>query len=1035
MCRKAFSADDADGYAPPMFDGQSDVSGLLERESELGAVGAALDRLGQAVRAPSVRERLLIVTGPAGLGKTSLLNAVRTGAAARGLRVLEARGGEQEQGLAFRVMRGLLRPALMELDEAERERLLGGWREIVGPAVGIPAVDAPAVGAPTSAAVDGVASDGPSDAPPGGPSGGAAAEPGAEPPAPFVPPDPQGVQDGLDWVVTSLAMNHGPLVLVVDDCHWADAQSLAWIGSYASRLADVPILLVLAYRPDEVPSTAREFLAIPQENGVRPLKLAPLTPEAVAEVVRRFYADGGARVEEAFGREVWAVTGGNPFETVELVAKARDQGLAPAEAAWPRLRELADDTSGNGLIARVKRLGSAAEQLSWAVAVLGIGTPLKLAAQVATLDPAGAETAAERLRVERVLTGGQVLEFIHPLVATAVYRSIPEELRSELHEAAAWALTDLGRSPTDAARHWLEVPPSGKSAVVEQLRLAAAQFMRAGAPAAAQRCLRRAVAEPPEPHVRAEVQLALATSTLLYDPAATVTELRAALADPELTETQREDATVLLVQSLAHSDRLEEAAELVTAEVARAADPRSRLRLEVWHYMWRAFDANESGSQERSRRLADLAELLERETLDGAVGDVGAADADDPGGTAGEPGAASRRLPGLEASEPGPSTAERYIWGLRAWDATVRGESAETAVHFADLALQGSGLSWADPEWGFEVPVLTSLVHMYADRPDRAEELFAEGIAEYERAGWRGAHLAFAHTILGYIRYRCGDLEQAERSARRGLDLADRVGERLPVHWYAVGTLIAVLMARGSVDEASALAERHRFRAPFSHAVVFPDSQTVLGALLWTRGELAEAERELTAVGAHLDERGMCSPAWSPWRRVLAAVLVDQARAAGAAGAGEAAEPVASAEPVEPAEPADAAAELWARARRVAEEGLARAECVGTASARGSALHALAETWLQGDPRRAELLAAAVALLDAAPAPYELTRALLALGQELAAGGDPDASRSPLRRALVLAGRISARPLQAAAAAALERLGHPGQDGQAGQPS
>ena len=246
---------------------------------------------------------------------------------------------------------------------------------------------------------------------------------------------------------------------------------------------------------------------------------------------------------------------------------------------------------------------------------------------------------------------------------------------------------------------------------------------------------------------------------------------------------------VRLAQALAHSNHLTDAARAIAEETERTESPSTRLRLQVWNFMWCAFDAQEPNSAARSERLAALASEV-------------AARADHP-----------------EQD----SLAQQYLLALRAWDAVTRGESEQTAVHYADLAL-ADGLSWTDQEWAFEVPLLASLIYMYADQPERAEALFAKGIAEFEEAGWRGAHLAFGHTILGYIRYRDGHLGEAEASARTGLDLANRVGQGIPVHWYAVGTLIEILIARGRTQEAAELAERYRFRAPYSAAVVFPDS-------------------------------------------------------------------------------------------------------------------------------------------------------------------------------------------------------------------
>ncbi|MFC1414910.1 AAA family ATPase [Streptacidiphilus sp. N1-12] len=877
---------------------------LLERDSELGAARRALADLAAGAGPSDPGGRLLVYTGAAGLGKTSLLAAVQRTATDSGLLALSARGGEQEQLSAFHLVRTLLRPLLARVGEQQQRELLGGWNDIVGPALGLTAA-APVAGA-----------------------------------AAAVAPDPQGVRDGLDWIVTNLAIQHGPLVLVVDDAHWADAESLSWLASFAGRVDELPVLLVVAYRPDELPEVPAAFRTIADSNGTKPLGLAALTPDAVAALVNRMFGTPEVRTDDAFCREVWAVTGGNPFETVELLAKALERGITPVEESCPLLRGLAAANRGSGLVARLERLGHSSVRLAWAVSVLGIHTPLELAASVASLSPSDAADAADRLRAERILTGHQILEFIHPLVATSVYRGIPEELRTGMHAEAGWAVLGAGGSPVTAARHWLEVPPQGDSTLVEQLRSAARLFMQAGAPETAQRCLARALKEPPSPAQRAEVLFELGCSTLLYDPAATVGHLRAALEQPVCSEQLHEGITVRLAQSLAHSNHLLEAAS-TTADAADAADSaQARLRLLVWNFMWCAFDAEEQGSGDRSQRLADLALLLERE---------------------------EERI----------GIAERYVFGLRAWDAVVRGEPVATAVHYADLAQQQGGLSWTDQEWAFEVPTLASLVYMFADLPEKAERFFAKGIAEYEEAGWRGAHLAFGHTILAYIRYRTGNLAEAEQSAREGLATANRVGEGIPVHWYAVGTLIAVLLARGGVEEARELAERYHFQAPYSAAVVFPDSQTVRGALLLTLGDPDGAVAELTGAGDRLDRREMSNPGWCGWQRTLAA--------------------------------AHAALGHPDQARTLAEDALARAERYGTASAIGMELRSCA-SYAEGE-RKLDLLTRALAQFERCTAPYEHTRAAVDLGLALRDAGRPEEAAEQLRSALVLAGACAADQL------------------------
>ncbi|MFJ9904689.1 ATP-binding protein [Streptomyces sp. NPDC101152] len=879
---------------------------LFERESELAAVEEALDELtGLRTDGAEPSDRpggaLLAVAGRAGIGKTTLLAEIRRRATARGCTVLSARGGDQEQRVAFHVARQLLQPQFAGSAETDLRASLGSWYDIVGPALGL--------SAPTAAA----------------------------------PPDQQGLRDGLDWVLTHLAVLRAPMVLVLDDAHWGDPESLRWLAGFAPRAEQLPLLVVVAYRPDELPDHAESLRGLPGRAGGRPLDLEPLSAPAVAHLVRDTL---GSHADDAFCRECWAVTAGNPFETVELIAKVRDRGLTPTENSAHLLRDLAAAVKGSGLVARLERLGSSTVRFAWACAVLGTEIHPLLASAVAGLGHEEAADAADALRGARILTGAEPLEFVHPLIATAVYRAIPPGVRVALHGQAAWCVINAGQGPAAAARHLLETHPDGDTWVVQQLRAAAEQTLRAGAPDAACRYLARALREPPPADERAAVLYELGSASLLTEPATTVNHLRAALEEPIADAGLRHRIVYRLSQVLAHSDHLAEASDTLAREIRVTEDARVKLRMVSEQFMWDAFRADEPDHPSRSRRLTKLADRLKGRDL-----------------------------------------TERYIIGLRVWDATLRGEPAPVALHHAERALEG-GLGWAEPDRGFEVPVLVALAFMYADRPGRTEELFAAGIADFERQGWRGAHLSFAYTLLAYVRYRRGRLAEAEDFVRAGLRLAERVGPGTPAHWYALGILIEVLVARGRITEAAQVGEDYSFRAPFPAAVVFPDAQTVHGELLLARGLTKEAAEELAAAGRRLDPRGIRNPAWCPWQLHLARAE---------------------------------AHETPERAVATALEALTRARQYGAPSAVGQALRTAAE--VSSGSARVKYLEESVTHLERSPAAYELACSLVALGTELRRTGRPREAAEHLYRGLDAAVQCGADGLVESARAELTAAG------------
>lgn len=114
---------------------QCDVVGVLERDRELERIGAAL---GQAMGGAG---GVLLVEGPAGIGKTTLGLAAADEARSRGMRVLRAAGRELERDFPYGVVRQLLDPVLRVVEPADRERLLEG-AGAASAALGIGPVDA-----------------------------------------------------------------------------------------------------------------------------------------------------------------------------------------------------------------------------------------------------------------------------------------------------------------------------------------------------------------------------------------------------------------------------------------------------------------------------------------------------------------------------------------------------------------------------------------------------------------------------------------------------------------------------------------------------------------------------------------------------------------------------------------------------------------------------------------------------------------------------------------------------------------------------
>ena len=253
---------------------------LLERSDELARIESALAdaRMG--------RGRFVVVEGPAGIGKTALLTEARTAAAESGMRVLRSRATKMETNFAFGVVRQLFEPPLVEASELERADLLQAAAGVAADLLGLP-------GAPpdrqSSSGVD------PSFA----------------------------ILHGLYWLCANLAAA-GPLFLVVDDAHWADAASVRYLAFLLTRLEELDIALVVATRPHEVGTDGELLTRLTTDSSADVIRLAPLTRAAVVQLLE---AELGRAPAPDVVDTCLRVTQGRPFLVRELVTALSEQGI------------------------------------------------------------------------------------------------------------------------------------------------------------------------------------------------------------------------------------------------------------------------------------------------------------------------------------------------------------------------------------------------------------------------------------------------------------------------------------------------------------------------------------------------------------------------------------------------------------------------------------------------------------------------------------------------------------------------------------
>jgi DNA-binding CsgD family transcriptional regulator len=711
---------------------------LRERERELATLGGVLDQ-----------GRVLVLEGGAGIGKTALLDEVCGRATQAGWQVVRARGSELESGFAFGVVRQLFELHLAQLHPADRAELLAGPAAATRPLWGE------------------------SDA-------------GAAHDSSFA------VLHGLYWLTANMAAVR-PLLVVVDDAHWADAPSLRWLAYLAPRLEGLAAGLLVAVRPAEPASGEDPLLAVRQEAVVVRPRL--LSQAAVTAIVQDRM---GGQVSEQLSAAVTRVSGGNPFYVRELARAVAVEGAPLDTLELGGLFTRGVEGVAVHLAARARRLGPRALSLAQALAVLGDGCQLRHAAAIAGLDMEdAARVAAGLVRVE-VLAEDAPPRFLHPIVREAVEASLGSAERDAAHRAAARVLHEDGAPPGQVAAHLIKVRPAGDGWVLTRLREAAHAALSSGAPQGAAELLTRALAEPPPPEQRVTLlrETARAEATVGRDTARGRLEQALALtADPhEQAEIGLDLAAVYaeMYRRVEAVDVLERAlADLGDADAALAARLEGELVLLGFLY---------------PRCAPRVAPVLERLTSCPVAG------------AAAETRAAAQGLARYLAGRPVDETAPPLARVLT--QATPRPES-----------------------WSTRLVLLWTLVA--CESFDAVEVALGPMLAEARKSG-SASGLMNTHLVLSVLNLHLGALPEADTAARVALRVASE-GDFVPL---VPATILAeVAIEAGQLDEAQALLALlpEEGWAPGLATARIPNAR---GRLRLAQGRAAEALADFQACAA-----------------------------------------------------------------------------------------------------------------------------------------------------------------------------------------
>ena len=442
-------ATESHGAAPNAAPPRPPAQILVGRTAELQTLSAAL------TEAEAGHGSTTFVVGESGIGKTRLVTAIAEQAARRGFTVAIGRAYPVETGVPYAVFSDALLPVLRSLETSLLTLLTrGGTAEL---AQLFPALDA-------------------GGRPPSVPRG-----------------DPAEVKARLLWNFTQFLSRFSarrPLLIVLENLHWADSASLEALHFVARQIANERILVIGTHNdPDHRSSASLRVTEQSLRNlgSANRLRLEPLGIDAISELLERAFGAESARTA-GFGERLQRWTGGNPFFIAETIKSLVESGqLRRGPVGWTgwEVEDLHVPASiRDAVLARVAELSLPARRLADVAAVLGThATHDQLAAVgssgmsadelIAAIDELrGADIIAERR------SGADIIyDFAHPLIQEALYHELGLARTRTMHGSIAETLEELYGAR--AMEHASELAAHYARGDTRQLAAKAVRYLRA----------------------------------------------------------------------------------------------------------------------------------------------------------------------------------------------------------------------------------------------------------------------------------------------------------------------------------------------------------------------------------------------------------------------------------------------------------------------------------------------------------------------------------------------------------------------------
>ncbi|TLS47677.1 LuxR family transcriptional regulator [Streptomyces montanus] len=769
--------------AAPLLDGRADAkghrAGLAERETELASVAAALRSAAEG------RGSVVVVQGPLGVGKSALLGAVGELGAPSDILTLRAQAAAAEHDFSFGVVRQLIEPAL-------------GFPRSTRTAHGFEG-DAADAGLVLSAeALGDQASTWPEE-------------------------KRKRALSGLVALVGDMSRDRTTLLLV-DDLHWADVESLQMLCRLAHAVPNRRILLVCTLLTGDVRAEqplVRELLSLAEHT----LGPANLRLDSTRSVVEERY---GTSADEEFVRACHERSGGNPLFLRSILTEAQHHGLEPVTAHAADASVLRPSLLQRRLLVFLKSLPDPVRRSAFAMTVLDGNTDPYLLIRLTGLDPVRQADSLRALKDLGLIADPRRPVFTHPVVRDAVEECMELEERTALRVIAAKLLHQSGHPIEQAAEQLMAVATPQDRRATRILRAAAVIAMRRGAPRDAAGYLRRALLNStsvgPE---RGRLLIDLAAAERSFATAASMGHLLEAV--PLLDSVQERAAAVtdLIAPVLMNpaSFQVEELLHRVAADLAQvgsssATDHELALRLEARQRFLRRHDP--VGVKEAVQRLDSLGSRPLMRTRGG-----------------------------------------RELLAVLL-DASAAAHAA-SAAELAPLATQL--LHFEQPSQAHVHTPFPLAVHVLtaAEQTEVAEWWLN---AAYQVAVNRGdnVELAVIRAEQALVSLTLGDVADAKTKVRQAKALAGGGLHGLPI---ACVTLVAFVALKTSEPK---LAERilRKSRLDMEHPCLAAQSAVAQGSIAARMGMAERSLDHFLRAGHLLAQMGWRNPAFLPWARYAA---------------------------------------------------------------------------------------------------------------------------------------------------------------------